>query len=61
MPRTPREEPRRVILVMPDPLLEAIDEFHHTRRLPSQAAAIRRLIEIGVAHRDDDPPVTTRR
>jgi metal-responsive CopG/Arc/MetJ family transcriptional regulator len=37
--------PERVILLVPSRLLERIDTFRYSRRIPSRAEAIRRLIE----------------
>lgn len=38
----------RIITPIPRSLLEAIDDYRFTARLPSRAEAIRRLIELGL-------------
>jgi hypothetical protein len=42
------DKPARVIVRMNRKLVERIDDFRFERRLPSRAAAIRRLIEDGL-------------
>lgn len=39
---------QRVITPMPDELVKAIDDFRFEQRMPSRAATIRRLIELGL-------------
>jgi hypothetical protein len=39
----------RVITPMPKSLLQAIDDYRFAQRHPSRSAAIRRLIELGLA------------
>ena len=41
--------PERVLLPMPTALLEAVEDFRYTERIPSRAEAIRELIEAGLA------------
>jgi metal-responsive CopG/Arc/MetJ family transcriptional regulator len=43
-------EPERIAIPMPATLIERIDEYRWSERLPSRAAAIRGLIEIGLRH-----------
>jgi metal-responsive CopG/Arc/MetJ family transcriptional regulator len=38
----------QVVVAMPRELLERIDDFRYARRIPSRAAAVRALIEIGL-------------
>jgi metal-responsive CopG/Arc/MetJ family transcriptional regulator len=44
----------RVVTPMPRKLIERIDEFRWSRRLPSRAAAIRQLIEAGLKNQAKD-------
>ncbi len=48
----------RVITPIPPDLLQAVEEFRYTNRLPSRAEAIRRLLEVGVGQEQAkaDPP-----
>jgi metal-responsive CopG/Arc/MetJ family transcriptional regulator len=45
-----RVEPERIAIPMPARLIERIDEYRWSERVPSRAAAIRALIEIGLHH-----------
>jgi metal-responsive CopG/Arc/MetJ family transcriptional regulator len=42
-------DPQRVAIPIPPDLLKRIDEYRWRNRLPSRAAAIRKLIELGLA------------
>jgi metal-responsive CopG/Arc/MetJ family transcriptional regulator len=44
-----RMAPERIAIPMPPDLLKQIDDYRWTNRLPSRAAAIRKLIELGLA------------
>jgi metal-responsive CopG/Arc/MetJ family transcriptional regulator len=43
-----RPQPERIAIPMPPDLIKKIDEYRWANRLPSRAAAIRLLIEIGL-------------
>lgn len=43
------EPPKRIIAVMPLGLIERITDFQFENRIPSQSAAIRQLLEAGLA------------
>ena len=45
----------RVVTLMRRQLIERIDDFRFTHRLPSRAEAIRQLIEAGLALIEADP------
>jgi metal-responsive CopG/Arc/MetJ family transcriptional regulator len=45
-----RPSPERIAIPMPPSLIARIDEYRWRQRLLSRAAAIRQLIEIGLAH-----------
>lgn len=49
-PRKGQEPPDRIILAMPANLIQRIDEYRWRERIESRAAAIRALLEIGLAH-----------
>ena len=49
MART-RPQPERIAIPMPPDLIKTIDDYRWANRLPSRAAAIRQLIEIGLAN-----------
>jgi metal-responsive CopG/Arc/MetJ family transcriptional regulator len=50
MPRTrPQPQPQRIAIPMPQDLIKKIDDYRWANRLPSRAAAIRQLIEAGLA------------
>jgi metal-responsive CopG/Arc/MetJ family transcriptional regulator len=44
-----RPNPERIAIPMTDELVKQIDEYRWANRLPSRAAAIRKLIELGLA------------
>jgi hypothetical protein len=44
-----RPNPERIAIPMPPDLINRIDEYRWRNRLPSRAAAIRQLIEAGLA------------
>jgi metal-responsive CopG/Arc/MetJ family transcriptional regulator len=46
----------RVIVPMRQKLVEQIDDFRFSRRLPSRAEAIRQLIETGLRHAKEPKP-----
>lgn len=54
----------RVITPMPPSLVRAIDDYRFSRRVPSRAEAIRRLIERGLTAEQQqpsaDPPIPER-
>jgi metal-responsive CopG/Arc/MetJ family transcriptional regulator len=50
-----RQEPERIAIPMPAELIQRIDEYRWTNRLPSRAAAIRQLIEAGLKSKQEKP------
>jgi hypothetical protein len=44
----PQRDAERIVTPMPAKLVERIDDFRWTHRLPSRAAAIRQLVEAGL-------------
>jgi metal-responsive CopG/Arc/MetJ family transcriptional regulator len=52
---TQRPGPERIAIPMPPSLIARIDEYRWRRRLLSRAAAIRQLIEIGLANAEPKP------
>jgi hypothetical protein len=47
----------RIVTPMPRKLVERIDEFRWSRRLPSRAEAIRQLIEAGLKGQTKEPKI----
>lgn len=43
------EKDPRVIIPMPKALVEAVDDYRFSNRLPSRAEAIRKLLELGLS------------
>lgn len=56
-----RDDAERVIIPLSRRLLDRIDDFRFGHRLPSRAAAIRRLIETGLRHEKPPDPTPLRR
>ena len=50
MARKPNQRPKRLIVEMTPQLIQEIDDYRWTHRIPSRAAAIRLLIEQGLKH-----------
>lgn len=44
----PETKDQRIITPMTDTMVQAIDDFRFACRIPTRAAAIRRLIELGL-------------
>lgn len=54
--KPPAPDPERVAIPMDRALIERIDEYRWSERVPSRAAAIRALIEEGLRHRRKRSP-----
>jgi metal-responsive CopG/Arc/MetJ family transcriptional regulator len=52
----PDQDVERIFTRMPGRLVERIDDFRFSRRIPSRAEAIRRLIEDGLKANGFEPP-----